>query len=77
LTEVEYAQATHDAEVAYLEVICDPREHLDDGAKRMRRWWTIREKLSAHTVVRLCDAWLAQSHTEASGRAEPQAEGKE
>jgi hypothetical protein len=77
LTEVEYVQAIRDAALAYLEVIRNPTAYLDDGAKRMRRWWTIREKLSAHTAVRLCDAWLAQSHIEAPGRAEQQAEGKE
>ena len=76
MTERKYIQAIRDAATAYVEVIRDPKAFQDAGA-RIRRWWTIREKLGAHTVVRLCDAWLAQSHTEAPGRAEPQAEGKE
>ena len=76
MTEPEYIQAIRDAATAYLEVIRDPTAFQDAGA-RIRRWQAIREKLSAHATLKLCDAWLAQRRAEAPGRVEPQAEGKE
>lgn len=76
MTELAYIQAIRDAATAYREVIRDPTAFQNAGAQ-IRRWQSIREKLSAHTTLKLCDAWLAQSRAEALGRAEQQMEGKE
>jgi hypothetical protein len=66
MTEAEYVRAIREAAARYIDVIRDPRGHLRDGCERIRRWEIIREKLSAHTTIRLCNAWLERDRANAS-----------
>ena len=73
MTEAEYVQTIRDAAAGYIEVIRDPS--AQESGQRIRRWWAITEKLSPHTVIALCDAWLEKQGAEAASdaRSEPAA----
>ena len=66
MTEAEYIHVLREAAARYLEVVRDPCGHQQDGRERIQRWEVIREKLSAHTTIRLCDAWLESDRANAS-----------
>jgi hypothetical protein len=55
MTEKEYVTELRDLAERYLEFIRKP----DLGnAKSAAHWQVVKEKLSAHTMIRLCDHWL-------------------
>ena len=58
MTEREYVEAIRAVAERYLEVIRQPSAHEKDGWSRIKRWEAIKEKLSAHTAIDICTAWL-------------------
>lgn len=69
MTEIEYIQAIRDAAERYIEVIREPATHGKDAKRRLHRWQMIKENLSAHSMVRLCDLWLGNEGTTSENRA--------
>jgi hypothetical protein len=57
MTEDEYIQSIRDTAQRYIEVIRDPSAHPEDGYRRMQHWEAVKQKLSAHTLIKLCDLW--------------------
>jgi len=58
MTGDEYIQSIRDTAQRYIEVIRDPAAHPEDGYRRMQHWEAVKQKLSAHTMIALCDLWL-------------------
>lgn len=63
MTEAEYVQAIRNVAEGYLEVIREPLAFVDadEGLRRIRHWTAIKEKLSPHTAIQLCDLWLEKN----------------
>jgi hypothetical protein len=56
LTEAEYVQETLTAAKEYLAVIDGP---VNEKLKpHWARWHALRDSLSAHTTISLCEAWI-------------------
>jgi hypothetical protein len=55
MTKQEYVRTIRDVAARHLEVIRDLSAHEEDGAGRIRHWEAVKEKLSAHTAIELCD----------------------
>jgi hypothetical protein len=55
VSEDEYVKFLRDRAEAYIAFVRQPSEDNVDG---IRLWWTAKESLSAHTMIRLCDHWL-------------------
>jgi hypothetical protein len=67
MTEAEYIRTIRDVAERYLEVIRDPGDFMNgEGIRRIRHWTSIKEKLSAHTAIKLCDLWLEGNGGDAS-----------
>ena len=64
MTETEYVKAIRDSASAYVSVVRDPEARDTDGKEIIRRWWTMKENLSAHQVIKLCDLWLEKASEE-------------
>lgn len=63
MTEAEYVLTIRNVAEGYLEVIREPSafEDADEGLRRIRHWTSIKEMLSPHTAIRLCDMWLERN----------------
>lgn len=76
MTEAEYVQTIRDVAERYLEVIHEPGAFMNgEGVRRIRHWTAIKEKLSAHTAIKLCDLWL-ESDEASQGEGCPQIESE-
>lgn len=58
MTEEEYVHLLRRAARDYLDQI---REPSDLFAPTIERWANLRDSMSTHTFVRLCDAWLEKA----------------
>jgi hypothetical protein len=57
MTEREYIETIRRAASDYIDVIRAPESHAD-GWNKVLYWGTIKEKLSAHLTIRMCDVLL-------------------
>ncbi len=71
MTESEYVQAIRDSASAYVDVIRNPDNHKTDGKAIIGRWWTMKENLSAHLIIDLCNLRLASSNTSGDRTVSP------
>lgn len=55
MNEREYVETIRKAAEEYLEEIHGPGP---EDAKPIRRWYIMKQDLSPHTAIALCDAWL-------------------
>ena len=59
MTEREYVETIRKAASDYIEQLRNPT-----SVKAIEHWAHIKNGLSSHTVIALCDAWLAAEKTD-------------
>lgn len=65
MTEREYVEQIRGVAQGYLAVIGNPRRTGPDML-RIIDWRTIKQNLSPHTAIAMCDAWLENHDAEAA-----------